>query len=48
MGALEIVRRLIDDLEHAESLGHASVTVDAVLSSLRAARDELIAEQQDV
>jgi hypothetical protein len=41
MDAPEIVRRLIDNLEHAESLGQAVVAVDAVLSPLRAIRDQI-------
>jgi hypothetical protein len=41
MDASEIVRRLIDDLEHAESVGQVVVAIDTVLSPLRAIRDQI-------
>ena len=37
----ELLRRLIDDVEHAESLGLPVVAIDDVLPVLRSIRDEL-------
>jgi hypothetical protein len=44
MDALELVRQLIDDLEHAQSLGQHSVAIEHMLATLRGIRDQLPAE----
>ncbi len=40
--AADVLRRLIDDLEHAASLGNATTPLSPLLSELRMIRDRLI------